>query len=193
MTIANQNSTNSYVATAGQTTFGYTFKILDKTHIEVFVNDVLKTIDTHYTVTGVEAAGGGNVVFGTGLVENDVVVLALNPPSTQLAAYPFNDKFPAATHEKALDKLTQLALVLKRKLPVVSKMINVTLNASQIAISLTSYGLPNTKFTIMVLPSWTTTVEEVFASRTTTNVTLIFGVPAPANAKINFVLLRELL
>lgn len=190
MTISNPNSRDDYVAAAGQTTFQYTFKILDQAEVQVLVNDVLKTLTTDYTVTGVAAENGGNVVFNAGLAANDKVILSSNPPFSQLAAYPFNDKFPAATHEKALDKLTQLAIVLKRKLPVVSKLIDVTLNANTLAINITSYALPNTNFTVMALPSWTTTIEEVYSSRTTTNVTLIFGTPAPASAKINFMILR---
>jgi len=78
---------NSYVAAASQTIFPYTFWIKDSSHIAVYVNDVLKTITTDYTVSAVQNPTGDNVVFNTGLAEDDTVVLVYDPEYERTAEY----------------------------------------------------------------------------------------------------------
>jgi len=56
---------NDYTGDGATVTFAYTFLVLVNTDLQVFVNGVQKTITTHYTVTGVGTAAGGNVVFVT--------------------------------------------------------------------------------------------------------------------------------
>jgi hypothetical protein len=113
MTVQNENLRNEYAATVGQTTFPYTFRLLDQVDITVYVDGVLQTLTTHYTVSNVDNINGGNVVFVAGLVAGAKVVLLLDPEFTQKTAYPFNDVFPETAHEAALDKLTMMCLRLK--------------------------------------------------------------------------------
>jgi len=103
MTVPNENKSNRYVATSGQTIFPYDFRIIDEDHIDVYQQGTLLTITTHYTVDGVGDAGGGNVTLVTGATLNDTVTLLRNVPLTQLTDYVENDAFPAETHENALD------------------------------------------------------------------------------------------
>ena len=103
MTVPNENKSNRYVATSGQTIFPYDFRIIDEDHIDVHQQGTLLTITTHYTVDGVGDAGGGNVTLVTGATLNDTVTLLRNVPLTQLTDYVENDAFPAETHENALD------------------------------------------------------------------------------------------
>lgn len=65
---------NSYVATAGQTVFPYTFWLTQEGDIQVYVNETLRP-STDYTVSNLQDVSGGNITFTTGLAEDDVVVL----------------------------------------------------------------------------------------------------------------------
>ena len=110
MTVSSTTSRDEYNGNAATLIFAYTFRILDEDHIAVYVDDVLQTITTHYTVSGVGDSGGGSITFlaapasGTGNV-----VFIRNVPVTQETDYVENDPFPAESHEEALDKLTMIA------------------------------------------------------------------------------------
>ena len=107
MTITTTTSKVTYTGNNSTTVFAYTFKIFADAEIKVYVDAVLKTISTHYNVSGAGSASGGNVTFtggntpGTGAK----VVLLRNIAKTQVTDYVENDSFPAETHESALDKL----------------------------------------------------------------------------------------
>lgn len=70
----------AYTATAGQTVFDVPFEFLNEDHLEVYVNDVLKTLSTHYTTTGEGQEGGGTITLVTGATVSDSVVIALAVP-----------------------------------------------------------------------------------------------------------------
>ena len=108
MTVSTTASKISYVASAAQTTFAYTFKIFVDSDLKVYVNSTQKTLTTDYTVTGAGDVGGGNIIFGTGLAIDDIVIIERVLLATQGTDYVENDPFPADAHEDALDKLTML-------------------------------------------------------------------------------------
>lgn len=109
MTIQSQNSAISYSGNGVTTTFAYNFRILVNTDVQVFVNNTLKTLTTDYTVTGVDAENGGNIIFTTAPANASVIYISRSGMQlTQLVDYVENDPFPAETHEGALDKLTLL-------------------------------------------------------------------------------------
>jgi hypothetical protein len=116
MSLSTTNNRNDYTATGGQTTFAYTFKIFATSDLQVFVNDVLKTLTTDYTVTGAGQSAGGNVIFNAGLTANDKVAIVRAVPYDQQTVYVDNDKFPASSFNDSLDKLTMLAQQLLEKL-----------------------------------------------------------------------------
>jgi hypothetical protein len=66
----------AYIATNGQTVFTVPFAFLDETHLEVYVNDVLKTLSTHYSTSGAEDEDGGAVTLVTPSTAGDSVVIA---------------------------------------------------------------------------------------------------------------------
>lgn len=105
-----------YVAAGGATTFAYRWKVHAKTWHKVYVNGVLKTLFTHYDVTGVGLNAGGNIVFGTGLVAGDKVTILPNVPLDQLIDYQYNDKFPEESTEQGLDKLTMILRQFKEEI-----------------------------------------------------------------------------
>ena len=108
MTVATANYRNSYHGDCSTTCFAYTFKILDQSHLSVYVDGELKTITADYTVTGVEAASGGNIVLKTPPTLLKLVVIERDMPFTQTTAYPEGGVFPSTSHEKAIDKLTMM-------------------------------------------------------------------------------------
>lgn len=70
----------AYVATAGQTAFTVPFEFLDEDHLVVTINDVVKTLSTHYATSGAGEAGGGSITLVTGATLNDSVVIELSAP-----------------------------------------------------------------------------------------------------------------
>ena len=109
MTVSSTTSRNEYNGNAATTSFAYTFRILDEDHIAVYVDDVLQTITTDYTVTDVGVSGGGDIEFVAAPATGTANVIFLRSvPLTQETDYVENDPFPAESHEDALDKLTMI-------------------------------------------------------------------------------------
>jgi len=113
MTISSTTVRNSYSGDGSTTTFTYTFKIFQDSDIQVIIRaangtETIKTITTHYTVTGAGVSTGGTVVFTSGNIPTNTqtVVLRRNIPQTQAIDYIANDPFPAESHEEGLDRAT---------------------------------------------------------------------------------------
>ena len=87
MAVTEQNPRNVSTAAAGATVFPYNFRILDKRDLLVTVNGVARTVDAHYTVSGVGAAGGGNVTFLSQLAGGEVVMRKRNMKLERLTDY----------------------------------------------------------------------------------------------------------
>jgi len=110
MTVSSSTNKVSYSANGSLTTFAYTFKIFDQSDVVVILRaadgtETVQTITTHYTVTGVAAASGGNVVFGSAPASGVTVVILRSQPLTQGLNLVANDPFDAESLEEALDKL----------------------------------------------------------------------------------------
>jgi hypothetical protein len=113
MTISSTTVRNSYDGDGSTTTFTYQFKIFQDSDIQVIIRsadgtETIKTITTHYTVTGAGASNGGSVIFTGGNIPTNTqkVVLRRNIPQTQAIDYIANDPFPAESHEEGLDRAT---------------------------------------------------------------------------------------
>jgi hypothetical protein len=77
--IANNDPRINYTATAGQTVFTVPFEFFDNTDIKVYIEGTLKTITTHYTVSGGNGSTG-TVTLVTGATLNDEVTLVRDVP-----------------------------------------------------------------------------------------------------------------
>ena len=86
------NPIHQYVATANQTDFVFTYVIYATSDIKVYLNDVLKTEATDYTVKNSDGSvitaadiadglAGGKVVFNSGLTLDDNVTLSRDVPA----------------------------------------------------------------------------------------------------------------
>ena len=111
MTISTTINKVSYSGNGATTTFAYTFKVFSATDLKVYIRDAsgtetLQTITTHYTVSNVGNASGGNVDFVTPPSGTDKVIIQRVLPLTQTFDYVLNDPFPSDSHEDGLDKLT---------------------------------------------------------------------------------------
>ena len=113
MTISSTTVKNSYSGNGSTTAFAYTFKIFANTDLQVIIRsstgtETVKTLTTHYTVSGVGDASGGNVTFKSGNTpaSGETVVIRRAVPQTQAIDYIANDPFPAESHEEGLDRAT---------------------------------------------------------------------------------------
>ena len=111
MTISSTTVKNSYSGNGTLDTFNYTFKIFADADIQVIIRntagaETVKTLTTHYTVTGAGAANGGTIIFTSGNIPTatETVVLRRALPQTQSIDYIANDAFPAESHEEGLDR-----------------------------------------------------------------------------------------
>lgn len=78
--VSDDASRIAYVATLAQTIFVVPFAFLDEDHVEVYVNDVLKTKTTDYTISGEGEEDGGSVTLLVASAAADSVVLVRNVP-----------------------------------------------------------------------------------------------------------------
>jgi len=63
---------------------------------------------TDFTVTGAGESGGGTLTANTACPPGSTLLIYRTPLATQETKYYENGKFPATSHEAALDKLTML-------------------------------------------------------------------------------------
>ena len=119
--ISNENSKIIYSGDGTTTTFPYNFYIFQDSDIVVLLRDkntgaeTTQTLNSDYTVTGAGNESGGNVVFTSAPSSDYYVVIYREVELTQETDYVENDKFPADTHERALDKLTMITQQLDEK------------------------------------------------------------------------------
>lgn len=104
--------------------FGFPYLFFEDTNLLVYVNDIngvpiLKTIGVHYTVSGAGSVSGGTITFTLGNtppagVKNVIIIRDL--PILQPTTYPENNKFPAISHERALDRVTMIVQQLAERI-----------------------------------------------------------------------------
>ena len=116
-----QTATNARVEYTGNnstTAFAMTFPITASSDVSVYVDGLLKTITTHYTVAVTSYPGTGTITFtsentpGTGAK----VLFIQNVPLTQPVDYVAFGAFTAATNEGALDRNTMHSIRREDKL-----------------------------------------------------------------------------
>jgi len=117
MTISSTTTKISYTATAGVYVYGFSFKILASSEIVLYINGVSKTLDTHYSVSGVGNENGGSVSINSSYVTaGDTVLINRVVALTQTIDLVENDALPASSLENGLDKNMMAAQQLKEEL-----------------------------------------------------------------------------
>jgi hypothetical protein len=115
-TVNEVTAANRYTGNGSTTVFSYGFKILVNTGVEVSVDNVVKTLTTDYTVSGVGASGGGSVTFLTVPANGSIVALLRKQPLAQSSTYTTNEAFPSTRLEKDLDKAIMTVQQLKEQM-----------------------------------------------------------------------------
>jgi len=158
MTVPSDLNRHEYTGNGALTVYPYAFRVFSAEHFEVYVDDVLQTLTTHYSITGVADPNGGNVVFVTAPGDTLSIVILRVVPLTQETDYTPNAKFPESAHEDALDKLTMITQQLQEALsrsfklevssildePVIPVVANAFLqwNSSATALIAASFAAP---------------------------------------------------
>ena len=111
MTISTTTIKNSFSGNGSTSAFTYTFKISANSEMQVIIRssagvETIKTLTTHYTVSGVGNSGGGTVTFTAGNIPatGETVVLRRVTAQTQTMDLIDNDPMSADTIETAHDK-----------------------------------------------------------------------------------------
>ena len=128
MTISTTIISKSYDGDGSNHSFAYNFKIFADADLTVIIRsstgtETVKTLNTHYIVTGAGVSSGGNVLFkyNTGNASDahysvtdqrpqsgETVVIRSELANTQTLDLVANDPFPAETLETNLDKLVRM-------------------------------------------------------------------------------------
>ena len=111
MTVSSSTNKVQYTGNSSTTVFAYTFKIFNQNDLTIIIRsangtETVKTITTHYTVSGVGSAGGGNITMLTAPVTGETITILREQDLVQEFDLVPNDPFPAQLMEDALDKLT---------------------------------------------------------------------------------------
>jgi hypothetical protein len=113
MTLSTTSSLISYNGNGVTTVFSFPYKFLANGHLVVMLVsstgvETVKTITSHYTVTGAGNDDGGSVTMLAAPATGVKLVIYRDTPITQETDYISGDAFPAETHERAIDKLTMI-------------------------------------------------------------------------------------
>jgi len=99
---------SQYTATSGQTVFSIPFEFFSNSDIAVYQNAVLKTITTHYTLTGAGVTGGGSLTLVTGATVGDVITIVRDIPVKRVTDFPTSGPFNIDALNTDLDRLTAM-------------------------------------------------------------------------------------
>ncbi len=146
MTISSTTVKNSYSGDGSTASFNYTFKIFANSDLQVIIRDAnatetVKTITTHYTVSGAGNANGGSITFTSGNipVSGETVVLRRAVPQTQAIDYIANDPFPAESHEEGLDRAMMTTQQIQEELNRAIKLSRTnTMTSTEFAVGATA-------------------------------------------------------
>jgi hypothetical protein len=115
MTIATDTArTGPYTGNGSTDTFAYTFKCIDEDHLVVTLTttatevEVVQTLTTHYTVTGVGDEGGGNVVMVTPPASTETLTITRAVTKSQPTDLVNRGAVQPETLETAFDRSVQM-------------------------------------------------------------------------------------
>ena len=118
MSVSSSTSSVSYVGNnSTSTAYVVPFVFFDATDLKVFSVaagvSTLLTLSTNYTVSG-GAGATGSILTTAAIPATSTVIIVRSVPYTQLTSFTTGDRLPAASIEKALDKLTMSTQQLSR-------------------------------------------------------------------------------
>lgn len=139
MTVSSEQSFIEYTGDGTTKTFTIPFYFLLGSDISITITDtsgseIVLVYGVNFSVVGDGSPSGGAAILNTAPASGYVVSISREPPVTQETAYQENGKFPAKSHEKALDKLTMIIQSIIHRLNVFnSKAVKVPESGNWIA------------------------------------------------------------
>ena len=106
MALSNTSPTISYTADGTSTSYAYPFRILDSDDIAVYLDDVAQ--GSGFTVSGVDAASGGNVVFTSAPASGTVVLLQRAVETNRTIDYTDGGMMKADTFDLDMDRTVMM-------------------------------------------------------------------------------------
>lgn len=103
----------TFIGNGVTTAFAFSFRVFAAANLKVYLDGVLKTLTTHYTVTIDPSVEGGTVTFVTAPASSVSVLIKRVLEYTQPSDIPTESNFPEVTIENALDRATMLLVQLK--------------------------------------------------------------------------------
>lgn len=119
MTISTTNSRVEYTGAGTTGPFSFPYYFLEDDDLVVIKRTIATgaeqtlVLTTDYTVSGAGVPAGGSVTTVAAVASSYELVIFRDPDLLQGTEYPDGDRFPAASHERALDKLTMVAQRIK--------------------------------------------------------------------------------
>ena len=115
ITLAQNAARVSYSVSEGatQTSFTVSFEFFDDADLNVYVDGTLKTISTHYTVSGGSGSTGAVAISVTGATGGSTVVITRDIALARTTDFPTSGSFQIATLNTELDRFTAIAADLK--------------------------------------------------------------------------------
>jgi hypothetical protein len=107
-TVTDTNPRVRYAATNGQTVFAVPFEFFDNSDVKVYQNGTLKTLTTHYTLTGAGVVGGGNCTLVTGAALDDDILIFRDLPVEKEAEFATSGPFSMASLNDLFSKLIMM-------------------------------------------------------------------------------------
>lgn len=108
MTLSTTESVKTHTGDGSTMAFAYPYLFYDNSHLYVYVDDVLKTLDTDYTVTGAGNDSGGTVTFLSAPdLDADIEIQRIVPYDQQTDLENF-DGNPSDVTEKQFDLIVMM-------------------------------------------------------------------------------------
>lgn len=151
MTVSDLPSKEKTVADGVTASFDFSFKVFSVSELEVYLDDVLQTLSTHYSVVLNTVTDGGTITFVSTPTNGQEVfrrrVMALN----QGSAIPTEGNFPEETIENMVDKSRmidqQLSEEIERCLQLPVTFTDAFINTfTPVASTLLGFNAANTAF-----------------------------------------------
>jgi len=110
ISLADNTPRISYTVAQGvtQTSFTVPFEFFDNGDLKVYENGTLKTITTHYTVSGGDGSTGTITMSVTGASGGSTVIITRDIPLARTTDFPTSGAFAVATLNRELDRFTAM-------------------------------------------------------------------------------------
>lgn len=115
MTVSSETKRAQYDGNDATVEFSIPFYFFADSDIDVYLDDTLKTLTTHYTVADEGEPSGGTLTMLTAPATGETLTIIRDVALTQGVDYVENSSFPADSHETALDRLTMISQQLQEE------------------------------------------------------------------------------